>query len=594
MTDISVERIMRNIYGTSATGQITNMTGGSAIPKLSSNHYGMERPTPNIQYVDINESMSQQFQFNDISAASMTGGMIGGAGKKGKSKKTQRRRNTRKSKAASNENITIYASAEYIPDNSDLHTFIDKFFMYYRMSRSPNSAIYLIPATKTLKEMVAKRGNHPEGSIEMQNAVRTNDKLEYERYLFVTFGNNSKNDRYRIDTELTSKSAYPNSSFGTIRRTNLRGEVYYMTCDANMKVKIHTKPDNANAGSEIKFVGRFNNGGYVFQGDLPGPANEKISPKKEKACKHNNVNRMKFGESLTKFRTMTGGAVNTTLKLLEKYDNLYNGDHDAAAEHFIRHAVKQGKFSEKYRNNGDLLYSAIYFAMAEPTALNGVPDASAEEDKDFSNSFKIINRGEQFRRKVNNVVQQLNKVYKRSMKNNSSKDFIESYKKIYSTNDIAKMTADVATSFLRNNDNMLEAKSINEIYESFSSPAKASVGVCSLIKNSLNSGPLPSAFGSEFIPILGKMNSFESDMKSNKYKKNVEDTPGADAEAEASNTAAEMFAAAPKDKAANETKNETAPASVDTTNNVDVDDVIESSDAFQELDSEVQSLEAFY
>ena len=37
-------------------------------------------------------------------------------------------------------------------------------------------------------------------------------------------------------------------------------------------------------------------------------------------------------------------------------------------------------------------------------------------------------------------------------------------------------------------------QAIDEIYESFSSPAKASVGICSLIKNSLNSGPLPSAF----------------------------------------------------------------------------------------------------
>ena len=220
MTDITVDRIMRNIYGTSATGQITNLSGGNVVPSfLPKNCIIEERPLPRVQYIDVKD-MNNNFSVN----------MFGG--NKNKSRKNKQKR----SKAASTQstnNIVIYASPEYIPDNSDLHTFIDKFFLYYRISRSPNSAIYIIPPTNELKEMVKKRGDFPEGSLEMQNAVRKNENIGYERYLFVTFGNNSKSDNYRIDPGLTTLSAYPNSAFEMVRRTNLKGEVFYISCNSD-------------------------------------------------------------------------------------------------------------------------------------------------------------------------------------------------------------------------------------------------------------------------------------------------------------------------------------------------------------------------
>ena len=544
MSEISVDRIMRNIYGTSATGSVGNMTGGFSIPKISFKSYAEMRPLPNIRYLDAEPIQHDGELDLELPYGSMTGGKRKQASKKKQQKKAPKRRAASESK----ENVIIYASPEYMT-HTDLNTFIDKFFMNYRVSRSPNSAIYLVPPTKELHDMINKRGNYPEGSVEMQNAVRSNNKLEYDRYLFVTFGNNSKSDTYRIDPELTSPSAYPNSSFGTIRRTNLRGEVFYFTCGSNMKVKIHTTPKNVNDGTEIKFVGRFNNGGYVFQGALPGESIEKIAPKKENKKKHRNINKMMFGEmpSSSVSTSMTGGAVNTSLKVLEKYDHLYNGDHELASEHFLRCAAKANKLDNKYRNNGDMLYSAIYFALSEPAAVDE-NQLCEESDENMFDSFKPVVRGEAFRKKVKNAVEQLNRIYKRNERKGSLNDYIKTYKKIYQSEDVAKMTADIMVGYIRNNDTFIDSSLINNLHATFSGSNEGTRPFAQLIKNAVNSCPLPSAFGAEFMPIVTKMNSFESDMKAKKGMYETEGERKLEPEGEENkNIPAEMFAAKQKD-----------------------------------------------
>lgn len=514
MSEISVDRIMRNIYGTTATGQITNLSGGDFVSNRYIKQYADMRPQPNVRYLDSAVGQNGEQEQGPITTEYT---MLGGA-RKTRKQSTKGKKNIKRRNAKAAEHVPIYASAEYMTDSPDLHIFIDKFFMYYRVSRSPNSAIYVVPPTKVLAEMVSKRGNYPEGSVEMQNAVRSNDKLDYDRYLFVTFGNNSKSDAYRIDPELTSQSAYPNSSFGTIRRTNVRGEVFYFTCDDNMKVRIHTTPKNASEGSEVKFIGRFNNGGYVFQGAIPPAAVEKIGPKKETKKRHHNINKMKFGEMPSgRGSAMIGGAVNKSLSVLEKYDDMYNGDHELAAEHFLRCVAKAGKLSEKYRTNGDLVYSAIYYALDDPAGIDEPNIGNETNAVDFVSSFKVTNRGDSFRKKVDGVINQLNRIYKRDSKQNRLSNFVESYKKIYSSNDIAKMTADITTGYLRNNDERLDAHFIENIYNSFENTQTSGMSLAALIKNALNSNPLPSAFGSEYMPVISKMNSFESDMKSKKY-----------------------------------------------------------------------------
>ena len=534
MTDITVDRIMRNIYGTSATGQITNLSGGNMIPTLlPKNCMIEERPLPRVQYIDVKD-MNNNLSLN----------MFGG-GKK--TKRTKSRKNKASSSQPKNDNIIIYASPEYIPDNSDLHTFIDKFFLYYRVSRSPNSSIYIIPPTNELKDMVKKRGDFPEGSLEMQNAVRKNENIGYERYIFVTFGNNSKSNNYRIDPGLTTPSAYPNSAFEMVRRTNLKGEVFYISCNSDKKVKIHTSPKNSNDGNELKFVGRFNNGGYVFQGKIPSTPIEKIAPKKQ-SYKRKTINKFKFGEMPYTRTVMTGGANNSSLKLLEKYDNVYNGDHDMAAEHFLRCAAKAGKLSDKYRNNGDLLYSSLYFALSEPTAVSE-ENFGQEDDRDLFSDYKPRQRGSEFKHKVDDALNTLNNIYKKAEKTCSYNNFVESYKHLYSSNDICKSTADIMTGHIRNNDGLMDAKLIDNIYNSFNDTNNVSSSMAALIKHAYNNNPLPSAFGSEYYPITS-MNSFESDMKKNKYKGKKDDNSNQDESFETKDLANEIFSSKPKVKEA--------------------------------------------
>lgn len=506
MSAVSVERIMKNIYGATATGRIDNMSGGDNIPNLAPSQMGIQRPQPKVIYLDDENG-------NNINPMSMTGG----SRKRkvsNKRKKSKACGNTKKTKGGKTEDVIIYASPEYI-NNDDLQKYISKFFMFYRVSHSPNSSIYIVPPTSELNNMISKRGNYKEGSIEMQKFVRDSDKIGYERYIFCTFGNNKTSDKYRIDPQLTSQSAYPNEAFGTIRRTNLRGEVYYMTCNnIKDKVKIHTEADKPKDGTDLTFIGRFNNGGYVFQGSLPGAPKETIAPKINKK-KSNKVDKMKFGDSFgfNYFgNSMAGGAACSSLETLSAYDDLYNGDHDMAAEHFLRAAAKTGKLSEKYRNNGDLLYSAIYFALSEPSALNKNHIGKEEKGNIYKN-FKPINRGSSFKQNVQSIINKMNNIYKSSVKNNSTKSFINAYKNLYKSNDINKMTADIMTGYYRNNDNKISSSLINDIKDSFEDYKTENNGVVSLIKNAFNNNPLPSAFGSEYMPLLSNYESFEKSMK---------------------------------------------------------------------------------
>jgi hypothetical protein len=75
---------MRNIYGTTATGQINNMSGGFAVPKISFKSYAEMRPIPNVRFLDENNQTSNVLPLS---------AMFGGAGKKKTRKKRIRKKN---------------------------------------------------------------------------------------------------------------------------------------------------------------------------------------------------------------------------------------------------------------------------------------------------------------------------------------------------------------------------------------------------------------------------------------------------------------------------------------------------------------------
>lgn len=494
----SVENILRNIYGVSATGSLQNMTGGNikSFPHLclSSNGFMLKdnegytneiRPKANIKYIDEN--------------VNMIGGACGGSRKASKPKKSKKQGRKMRGSAAD----IVFASAEYIKNN-DLKDFIEKFYLYYRFSRSQNSSIYIVPPRSVLDKMIDLRGKGTEGSAELQEQTRANkDKIGYERYLFVTFGNNTTKDKYRIVDDKTSSAPYPATSFGTLRRTNLIGEVFYITCDDKLKVKIHTKPTNADQGKELKFIGRFTNGGYVFQGEIPEKSLEVIPPKKANArafshlcskMSNDDFTNMNFGEF-----TIMGGFNNQSLELLNMYTDFYNQDHELAAEHFLKAADKKNKLKSKYVQNGDLLYNSLYFALSEPNAMN-INDFG-NESKTIMKNFKPSMKDSNFKNAVINIQSKFNKIHKQCAMQNNYNKFMKAYKNIYTSKDVAKMKADILTTYIRNNNssNIIDsAKLINDIFESDNINASES----NIIKNAFESGPLPSAFGTEFSPLF--------------------------------------------------------------------------------------------
>lgn len=523
---VSTQNILKNIYGVQATGTLANMSGGNAsdyhfimrggaVSMERANGYVPNvRPEPNIKYLDGNDQHPQN----------LNGGfmLIGGAAKKKTTKIIKKK--TIKRKATGNKNDILYESPDYI-DNPNLQEFINKFFLHYRVTRSPNGAIYIVPPQSTLKDMVSKRGAAPEGSAELSEAVRANaDKIGYERYLFVTYGNNSNKDKYRIVDESTGKEPYPASSFGTIRRTNIKGEVFYITCDDKLDVKIHTKPDNFSSGLKLDYIGRFRNGGYIFQGAIPDKAVEVIPPKKSNArayaklCSkllNTDINNMEFGEmfSVSPKNRMIGGASGGSLELLNLYTKYYKNDYDLAAEHYLKAVDKKHKLSSKYSQNGDLLYTALYHALSEPSEVS-INDFGYESSR-IMDDFKADIKGSKFLNSVKNVGVKLSKIYKQCRTSNDYSKFITSYKNLYAENDLPKIKADVMTSFLRNSGGESVITANKLIDDIFTTP-KPSAAQCAIIKNAFNIAPLPSAFGTENPPLFSNDdNSFESIMGKN-------------------------------------------------------------------------------
>ena len=539
---ISTEQILKNIYGVTATGTMSNMQGGNISNKHFMGINGVQRTL--LRDNVVKENLRIKY-IDEIHNKNIYGGAV------------KRRKPKRKTHATKAKQITIYASPEYVDTSNDLKVFMDKFFLYYRFSRSPNSAIYVIPPSAELSTMVSKRGkDKQEGSIELQREVRNNKNIGLEKYLFVTFGDNSKTDKYRIDPNLTDSGAYPNGSFETVRRTNLNGDVFYFSYKDDKSVIVHTKPDNVNGkDSEVlKFVARFNNGGYIFQGHVPDHSEEHIGPKPTKKSKiyKFGFDDLEFGElPKTGFTqssyVVTGGASNSALKVLELYDELYDRDHDVAAEHFLRCVAKKEKLSNIITNNADFLFSAVYCALSKPNAVN-VNDINKEiSAKEFVNLYKdfkpmktTINDCNNKRRAVtsdianaynNYVIGKHNDIYNKQFSTNA---FVKHFKNWYrKTSDWNIPVADIMTGYIRNNDNPDIQRVGEQIYNAINDTDNTNIsyGVCSIINNSIKNSFAPSLIGKHFPPVFGSVMDVDTFEKSIK-KNNID---------EEANTVIEMF-----------------------------------------------------
>lgn len=532
---ISTEQILKNIYGVTATGTVSNMSGGNINKKYIN--------IDNIQRAVLRDDVvNNNIRIKYLDEKPATNIMTGGG---------RRTRKTRKLKAGSKaKDIIIYASPEYVETSSDLRLFMDKFFLYYRFSRSPNSAIYIIPPSAELSKMINKRSkDKPEGSMELQKDVRSNKNIGLEKYLFVTFGDNSKSDKYRIDPNLNSKEAYPNSTFETIRRTNLNGDVFYISYKDDKSVVIHTKPDNINSkdSETLNFVARFNNGGYIFQGSIPDHSEEHIGPKQIKKSKLYKFafDEMEFGDIPindynARSTAITGGASNNSLKAFELYDRLYNYDHDVAAEHFLRCAAKKDKLPKNIINNADFLYSAIYYALSKPNAVNANDINKEISSKEFMKLYKdfkpMRTTISECNKKKMAVTSDINNAYHsyvigkyNNIRNNqfSTNAFIKHFKNWYrKTNDWNIPIADIMTGYIRNNDKPDIQHVSEELYNAINDTDNSNIsyGICSVINNSIKNSFAPSLIGKYYPPVFASVmdvDNFERAVK--KHRDNNDD-----------------------------------------------------------------------
>ena len=494
---ITTDRILENIYGVTASGTLTNnFTGG----KL---HYVQQYQSNFRNRQDIINNMNNiKYIGQNVVQKQITGGV--------KRRKNIRRKANEKSK----DNVVIYASPEYVKDSS-LQIFMDKFFLYYRMSRSPNSAIYIIPSDTTLKSMISKRGDGKEGSIELQSSVRQNKEIQWEKYFFITFGDNSKSDRYRIDPGLTDISAYPNKSFDEVRRTNLLGEVFYISYKDKDTVYINSKP-NQHDGNQLKFIARFNNGGYIFKGDIPKESIEKIGPKSP-TKKLSRQSRQRFDDLSFGDIPFVGGNNKTSFDVLQKYDEAYNFDHELASEHFIR-CVANKITDKKYFSNSDMLFNSLYYCATNPQGVNMSDFGKEMNENDFKQLFKdykpLTNTNFE---QINNLSKKINKLYINNVSDkNETRQFVNAVKNIYKNiSDKTIPTVDILTGYTREHERVNYNDVYNDIYDVLSNDETATCQTCSLINNSMTANMLPSLVGRSALPVFCSFcgGSFESSMK---------------------------------------------------------------------------------
>lgn len=544
----TIERINKNIYHINEN--MTLFDGGD----IENNN---SRPTAKIVYID---SFKPEKTMNAV--------MKGGYRKKNNSVKG----------GVEKKQIVIYASPEYV-ENNDLRLFMDKMFLYYRFSHSPSAAIYVIPPSNVLKEMIAKRSTkNEEGSVEMQQEVRTNKEIGWERYIFTTYGDNTSNNKYRIDEKLDNIDAYPNSSFDTVRRTNTLGEVFYFSYVSAKEVKVHTMENNATDGNKLKFVARFNNGGYIFQGLIPMDAVEKLTPKQTKA--KNNKNNFRA------LNLLSGGnnneSENSSLHVLQEYDNMYNNDHDIAAEHYLRcvnNKIGNDKMT-KYLNNGDLIFSAIQHALLEPNDVT-INDIGNEKPLNYS-AFKPCEIDHDLHKQVKTFASnKLKQLYKKYTENDNCNKFIDSYKHMYKNGNNATITADIVTGYLRNNQNANIEEDTLLIYNEMKQPHKSSP-VASIIYNAFRNNPLPSAFGAEYYPVLNDYESFESVAK-NDSKRSKKDSTDDEVDG-----VKQIFEAKPKEMDKNKSESEDEQEEEQEKEN----DVVEDDDVII-MNSDDENVESF-
>ena len=358
-----MEEFMTHLYGSKATQSLNggNMEYANEV-KLNSENIG--RPIGKEQFIDKPEILNG----GDYDPPKSFSSIIEEALMNMKGGKKRRQRKAKKSGGSVKEE-PIASSLEYIGIGTkyeeDIKTFLETFMLYYRVSRSPSSAILVIPPKTELQKMKKAFEDYCKKtlkalptSIEAENLLASNNEFSsWRNYLFYVYVK-GENVQYRIDEyQNGGANAYPNDKSSVIevvfKRANLNSYIWFMKYNEKDD-KFYLYPNEDLKNSEaigLEFIGMAKQGKYMFQADKPIP--------------NNSTNKLDLSkQSVNQFldrSTMSGGSVKKPIARLVKNWERYGLE--GGSELSLCEMYKTAPSQVMENLSGNLVHSAILSAM---------------------------------------------------------------------------------------------------------------------------------------------------------------------------------------------------------------------------------------
>lgn len=474
-SNISVDRIMSKIYGPTATQETATLVGGNNdIGNATGNIFYVNHPRSN-----INNFISSYKQ------------------KLSKTKKQV----VRKRKGGNKKPITVYADIKHFEDK-EINEYIHKLYLEFYTERPAPASIIVIPS-KTVRSKMYDTINKltkgiESGSYAEKKAIIDNEQeIGYKKYIFNRYGDNTKDQPYRIGTkDDNANNEYPNTRFDTVRRTNAVGEIYYFSYVSDKKVKCATNMDGKN-GTELEFVCRCINSVYYFIGDLPKDTPNKTNTSYRKLS-------MKGG---TRSRSYVGNFVNF-VKSFETID-------DAAEAFVIQRYNKDKDFVRKYLNC-DKVYTMFSCALHDiennqsfndifETIRSNTDRIKLEQEmiKDEANNIDYSNDSSKQIDKIKNAISRLS---------NGKFNIIKDLSRLYKNKDKLVMRADLMTSLYRNG--MNDISELLNMTEDFNNGSTVNISAYnSTLLEPFIKYPMTSVIGKNYIMMCNTQNIYNTKRK---------------------------------------------------------------------------------
>jgi hypothetical protein len=406
---ISTDRVFSNIYGPTATQETRSIMGGKK---------------GGIIYLDETIGGGRKTQPRKVSSTATA---------KTPAKKVK-------------ESVTIYADLIHFP-NKEINEYIDRLYLEYYVARAAPNTIFIIPPDSVRQSMYATirsvTNGTQKGSIEEKKAIIENaEKIGFKRYIFSKFGDNKRDQLYKIGPMDNAEKEYPNAKFDPIRRTNAANEVFYMSyrTPAEINVSLHA---DLKEPVVCKFLGRCGHGIYVFGGDLPQGSPETYIPTYNK-----------------KSHTVIGGGSRkqSYATRFKAFVNGFDSIEQAAYAFCMKRFVNDKEFASQFIN-ADNVYSM--FAMALTDMANGkefdevLSNVSQNEVEVAEREMEAISYSrltDNISRRINGAI---NKLYHRD-----DFDVVTHLESLYKNGDKNIIRADIMTALYRSG-----VTSVNDLFK---------------------------------------------------------------------------------------------------------------------------------